>query len=82
MPPRPRKKSNEDLVDNKGFTRARRLAEVGGEHPPTFHEIRSLAERLYDEQGVNTQALLGHRDPRTTALYKDVRGAEWIKVKV
>lgn len=50
--------------------------------PPTFHELRSLAERLHNEQGgVDTQVLLGHRDPRSTALYKDSRGAEWMRVK-
>lgn len=54
-----------------------------GKQPPTFHELRSLAERLYAAQGnVNTQTLLGHRDPRSTALYKDTRGAEWVMVKV
>jgi enterobacteria phage integrase len=55
----------------------------GDKSPPTFHEIRSLAERLYDAQGnVNTKDLLGHRDERSTAIYKDRRGAEWITVKV
>jgi integrase len=43
--------------------------------PPTFHE--SLSERLYDKQGgVRTQDLLGHKDPRSTALYHDSRGTE------
>lgn len=51
--------------------------------PPTFHEIRSLAERLYSAQGgVNTQELLGHKDPETTALYHDSRGSEWVQLKV
>lgn len=67
---------------SRSFSRARTLAACCGENPPTFHEIRSLAERLYAAQGVDTQALLGHRDPRTTALYKDVRGSEWITVRV
>jgi enterobacteria phage integrase len=54
----------------------------GDKEPPTFHEIRSLSERLYKEQGnVNTQELLGHKDPRTTALYHDGRG-EWVRVSV
>lgn len=57
--------------------------EWGDQKPPTFHEIRSLSERLYSEQGnVDTQALLGHRDARTTALYHDARGAEWVRVKI
>lgn len=55
----------------------------GDREPPTFHEIRSLSERLYDKQGnVKTQDLLGHKDPRSTALYHDARGSEWIRVKV
>lgn len=55
----------------------------GDKHPPTFHEIRSLSERLYTAQGnINTQSLLGHKDPRSTAIYKDTRGADWVFVKV
>ncbi|MCX7563426.1 tyrosine-type recombinase/integrase [Xanthomonadaceae bacterium XH05] len=55
----------------------------GGKTPPTFHEIRSLSERLYTEQGgINTQELLGHRDARSTSLYHDSRGAEWVRISV
>lgn len=51
-------------------------------NPPTFHEIRSLSERLYADQGnINTQELLGHKDPRTTQTYHDSRG-DWVRVKV
>jgi hypothetical protein len=54
----------------------------GGKDAPTFHEIRSLAGRLYKEQGnVNPQELYGHKDPRTTAIYTDGRG-EWVRVGV
>lgn len=54
----------------------------GGKDGPTFHEIRSLSSRLYKTQGnVNPQELLGHRDPRTTAVYTDGRG-EWVKVGI
>lgn len=50
--------------------------------PPTFHEIRSLSERLYAAQGnVKTQELLGHKDPKTTAIYHDARG-EWVRVGI
>ncbi|MCW2242755.1 phage integrase Arm DNA-binding domain-containing protein [Azospirillum canadense] len=49
--------------------------------PPSFHEIRSLAARLYHDQGINAQALLGHKSPDMTALYRDSRGAEWTEVK-
>lgn len=55
----------------------------GDKDPSTFHEIRSLSERLYSEQGgVNTQELLGHNDPETTAMYHDDRGLDWVRIKV
>lgn len=52
-----------------------------GKMPPSFHEIRSLAERLYADQGVDTTPLLGHKHKRTTDVYHDSRGAEWMVVK-
>lgn len=55
----------------------------GEKDPPTFHEIRSLSERLYSAQGgVNTQELLGHNDPETTALYHNSRGLDWVRITV
>jgi integrase len=55
----------------------------GDRDPPTFHEIRSLSERLYAAQGgVDTQELLGHTDPETTAMYHDDRGLDWVRIKV
>lgn len=33
---------------------------------PTFHEQRSLSERLYREQGLDTQKLLGHKSRKMT----------------
>lgn len=66
---------------SRGFKRARDATGLEWEGmPPTFHELRSLSIRLYAEQGVDVQALAGHKDAATTALYRDVRGAEWIKV--
>jgi integrase len=65
---------------SKGFAAARRLTSLQWDYPPTFHEIRSLSGRLYADQGINPQALLGHRDAATTALYVDVRGSEWVEV--
>ena len=55
-----------------------------GKTPPTFHEIRSLAARLYgDEFGAEfAQALLGHKTAQMTALYRDSRGRERDEVKV
>lgn len=65
-----------DLVEASGLDWAPKT-------PPTFHEIRSLAERLYSDQGgVNTQELLGHSDAAMTAVYHDSRGAEWTRIKV
>lgn len=46
-------------------------------NPPTYHELRSVSQRLYREQGVDTQTLLGHRNAKTTDVYNDPRGAEW-----
>lgn len=53
-----------------------------GKTMPTFHEQRSLSERLYEGQGINTQQLLGHSSDRMTAQYHNDRGLEWVKVKV
>lgn len=53
-----------------------------GKEPPSFHELRSLSERLYRAQGVDTQTLLGHKTARMTQMYDDPRGAEWVTVKV
>jgi len=70
---------------SKGFARARDLAGIKGENgktPPSFHEIRSLSIRLYTaSQGPEyAQAIAGHKDATTTAIYRDVRGDEWVKV--
>lgn len=66
---------------SKGFRRARELTTIAWKgEPATFNEIRSLAGRLYQQQGVNAQALLGHKDSATTAIYLDARNAEWITV--
>lgn len=53
-----------------------------GRTPPSFHEIRSLSERLYREEfGADfAQAILGHRSAQMTAKYDDLRGG-WKVVK-
>ena len=66
---------------SRGFQRARDLTGMEWDSPPTFHELRSLAARLYHEQGIDPQALLGHKDASMTAIYKDSRGADWVRVK-
>ncbi|EHA2158388.1 tyrosine-type recombinase/integrase [Salmonella enterica] len=60
----------------KKFVAARKLAGINfSDNPPTFHEIRSLAGRLYrDERGEDfAQKLLGHTSENTTKLYLDER---------
>jgi enterobacteria phage integrase len=47
---------------------------------PSLHEVRSLSERLYRAQGIQTQHLLGHKNQEMTDKYNDDRGlsaAEW-----
>ncbi|WP_051937007.1 tyrosine-type recombinase/integrase [Erwinia sp. 9145] len=66
-----------------GFMRARRLAYPDNYwqgNPPSFHEQRSLSERLYRSQGVNTMRLLGHKSQYTTDKYHDSRGRDWVFV--
>ncbi|MCP6385239.1 hypothetical protein NL438_26260, partial [Klebsiella pneumoniae] len=40
---------------------------------------RSLSERLYRTQGMDTQVLLGHSSKTMTDRYNDSRGKEWKK---
>lgn len=65
------------------FADARKLAGITGDDAPSFHEIRSLAKRLYEKQGgVDTKALLGHMTETAADLYADGRGIEPIRVKI
>jgi hypothetical protein len=70
---------------SRGFAEARDLAGVtgDGETPPTFHEIRSLSIRLYKDKfgSAFAQAIAGHKNAKTSSLYADARGAEWLLVK-
>lgn len=50
--------------------------------PPTFHEQRSLSERLYRTQGIDTKQLLGHKNQQMTDKYNDDRGREWTVIAV
>ncbi|WP_025915465.1 tyrosine-type recombinase/integrase [Herminiimonas sp. CN] len=64
------------------FKRARIAAGIGageGRTPPSFHEIRSLSERLYKEQygAAFAQSMLGHKNANMTATYDDLRGSGW-----
>lgn len=49
----------------------------GENTPASFHEIRSLSERLYRDQGIDTQKLLGHRSKTMTDQYNNSRGKEY-----
>lgn len=64
------------------FSEARNLANLdwGNGTPATFHEQRSLAERLYERQEINTQKLLGHKNRKQTDQYHDDRGKDWVKL--
>ncbi|TCL06889.1 tyrosine-type recombinase/integrase [Sodalis ligni] len=84
---------NDYLLGNKpvhafslsyGFKFARDTAFPSGhwEFPPSFHEQRSLAERIYRESGIDTQRLLGHRHKEMTDKYNDNRGLEWNYLKL
>lgn len=53
-----------------------------GKTPTTFHEQRSLSERLYRAQGIDTKILLGHKTQSTTDRYNDDRGKEWTKLAI
>ncbi|SCC41221.1 Phage integrase family protein [Kosakonia oryzendophytica] len=61
------------------FSKARDKANTdwGDGTPATFHEQRSLSERLYKEQGVDTKKLLGHKSQQQTDRYNDDRGKDW-----
>ncbi|WP_295991733.1 tyrosine-type recombinase/integrase [Rugamonas sp.] len=78
-----------DKVDPNGlsnaFQKARDAAGIvaeDGRTPPSFHEIRSLAERLYkvERSAEFAQALLGHKHASMTAKYDDLRGKDWAVV--
>ena len=60
---------------SKAFKDARSKTDITVDNPPSSSHLRG---RLYKEQGIDAQCLLGHKDPATTALYVDVRGSEWI----
>lgn len=65
---------------SRNFARAREAAGLTGPAQPSYHEIRSLAARLYKLEGVAVQSLLGHTDSRMTDTYVDSRGTDWVVV--
>lgn len=58
---------------------------VSGGLPPSLHECRSLSERLFRLQGINTMVLLGHKHQAMTDMYNDDRGltrGEWQRLSL
>ncbi|CAH0244578.1 hypothetical protein SRABI35_02793 [Stenotrophomonas lactitubi] len=67
----------------RAFQEAREAAGVGGENPPSFHEIRSLGGAMVRDAGWTTeevQALMGHTSKSMTELYLDGHDAPWTEV--
>jgi integrase len=68
----------------RGFASARNRTELfsnlSAKERPTFHEIRSLGAHLYEKQGIDPQALLGHTNANMTAHYLDGHGTKWTEV--
>jgi len=68
----------------RAFAEARDAAGIGGESPPTFHEIRSLGGALLREQGwtlQQVQALMGHASETMTSVYLEGHEAPWSEVE-
>jgi len=69
------------------FADALKLTDIeveDGRTPPTFHEIRSLAIRLWTKQAGQefAKALAGHRNMKTTLLYTDPRDSEVKRIMI
>ncbi len=70
---------------SNAFQTARESAGIvvtDGKTAPSFHEIRSLSERLYRverDEGF-AQKLLGHTSPTMTSMYDNLRGSGWVEI--
>ncbi|WP_459253831.1 tyrosine-type recombinase/integrase [Kluyvera huaxiensis] len=67
----------------KGFVKARNLSgREFTDNPPSFHEIRSLAGRMYEvECGKEfVQRLFGHKSEIMAAKYFDSRKKEFVMI--
>ncbi|KRG49351.1 integrase [Stenotrophomonas beteli] len=68
---------------SRAFAKARDAAGVGGDAPPTFHEIRSLGGALLRDAGWTTeqiQTLMGHGNASMTEHYLGGHEAPWTAV--
>ncbi len=85
-----RRQSGGHLGDASLSARFEEAREGAGLHwetgsPPSLHECRSLSERLYREQGIDTRILLGHKHQAMTDAYNDDRGlsaGKWIVLEL
>ncbi len=67
----------------RAFQDARKEAGVGGDNPPSFHEIRSLGGALMRDAGCATedvQALMGHASKSMTEHYLEGHDTPWTEV--
>lgn len=67
----------------RAFQDAREAAGIGGEHPPSFHEIRSLGGALLSEAGwqiEQVQGLMGHSSASMTEHYLEGHDTPWQEV--
>ncbi len=67
---------------SREFSAIRDQLGIGGEHPPTLYEIRSLASWLYQQQGINPKELMAHTDQDMTDHYIFDRRQEFETVAV
>lgn len=67
---------------SRAFSEIRDELQIGGEHPPTLYEIRSLASWLYQQQGINPRELMAHTDQDMTDHYIFNRRHEFETVAV
>lgn len=69
---------------SRAFAVARKAAEIEGDNPPTFHEIRSLGGALLMTEAGWTkkqvQALMGHASESMTTVYLDGHDLPWSEV--
>lgn len=69
---------------SRAFADARVAAEIDGDSPPTFHEIRSLGAAMLRQTGwskAQVQDLLTHTDEAMTNVYLDGHEAPWTDVR-
>lgn len=65
---------------SRAFKEAREAAGIGGDNPPTFHEIRSLGGALLIDAGWTerqVQVLMGHASEAMTQHYLEGHEAPW-----